>query len=472
MRARLGLWPHLLLVAAVGILVASGSIVFLVHRYMVQAYAQRLRLQEAGTARTLDAVLEEAYLGGGESALQFVVPSLARYLGGRIVVYAPTAGGRRRIADSDPGAPLPQGGVSLPLPLVDALGRPVATGYLILANPLTPALGPLDRQLARALIAPAAAGFAGALLLSLLLLERIALPLMQLAAAARRFAKGDLHARVPVRGPREVAEVASEFNRMAEGLARAQTQQRALVADVAHELRTPLTVLRGYVEALRDGLADPDPETVNLIHTETLQLQRLVDDLQDLAQADAADLHLQWGVVDPAELLSTAAAGFRLQAEAKGVQLLTDIPSDLPRLLADRRRLGQVTDNLLANALRYTGPGGTVSLVARLVPDAVRVEVRDTGTGIAAEHLPYLFDRFYRVDPSRARDTGGSGLGLTIARRLVEAHGGEIGVDSAPERGSTFWFTVPLDPPPAGHPAGPLQAGEPARAAGLPGGSR
>ncbi len=472
MKTRIGLWPHLLLVAAVGILVASGSIVFLVHRYVVQVYAQVLQHQDAGTASALDAVLENAYLTGGVSGLQFVLPSLARYVGGRIIIYSAATGSRRLLADSAPGQPIPQGGVTLPLPLEDVLGQPVARGYLILANPLTPALGPFDRILARALFLPAAAGFTGALLLSLLLLQRIALPLMQLTAAARRFALGDLRARVPVRGPREVAEVATEFNRMAEGLARAQTQQRALVADVAHELRTPLTVLRGYVEALRDGLADPDAETVGLIHTETLQLQRLVEDLQDLAQADAAELHLQREVVDPVELLSTEAAGFRLQAEARGVDLAADLPDGLPPLLVDRRRLAQVTDNLLANALRYTPSGGTISLSARTDGDRLRVTVRDTGPGIAVEHLPFLFDRFYRVDPSRARETGGSGLGLTIARRLVEAHGGEIGVTSAPGQGSTFWFTVPLDRPSRDRPPEAATAHRPASAGDASGAAR
>lgn len=442
---RAGLWLHLALVAAVGILVATGTLLFLFHRATSGAYAASVRGAQIRTASQVGHVLEAAYIAGGLPGVRAVLPALAHALGGRIEIYSSA---QVLVADSDPGTPVPRTGqdITFGLALVDPLGGAPMAAYLMMPNPVDQLLNPFDRQLARALLRPAAAGFAVALLISLLLLRRIARPLLELARAARRFGRGELEARVPVAGPREVAELAVEFNRMAEELERARRRQRALVADVAHELRTPLTVIRGYVEAMRDGMADPDPATVAVLHEETVQLQKLVEDLQDLAQADAAELRLQREPVDLPELLETVARGFALQAEQKGVRLEVDRDGRLPAVAADRRRLGQVVHNLVANALRYTPPGGRVALAAGLEDGHLRVTVADNGPGIAAEHLPYVFDRFYRVDPSRTRETGGSGLGLTIARRLVEAHGGEIGVDSSPGAGSRFWFTLPLQP--------------------------
>jgi two-component system sensor histidine kinase BaeS len=439
---RLGLWPHLMLVAAVGILVATGSVIYLGHRAASAVYAASLRRRAQGEVGALRWVLESAYLQGGMPEVRAVLPQLAAFLDGRIQILGPT--GRAVLADSAPGQPVPGSAVVFSLPLFDSLGDPAAVARFILPNPVSAPFGPVDQSLARALLLPTLAGFGGALLISLILLRRVAAPLMALAAAARRFATGDLALRIPVAGPREVAELAAEFNRMAEALERAHAQQRALVADVAHELRTPLTVLRGYLEALRDGVVEPDQATIALIHAEAVHLQRLVEDLQDLAQADAAELRLELAPLEPSELLRAAAAGFDLQAEAKGIHLEVDVPVDLPPVRGDRRRLTQVVHNLLANALRYTPAGGRVTLSARADAATLTVAVADTGPGIAAEHLPFLFDRFYRVDPSRARETGGSGLGLTIAKRLVEAHGGTIGVRSSPGAGSTFWFTVPL----------------------------
>ena len=201
--------------------------------------------------------------------------------------------------------------------------------------------------------------------------------------------------------------------------------------------------MRGYLEALKDGVTPATPETLDVVHAEALQLGRLVSDLQDLAQADAAQLALDPQPCDLRGLLETQVAGFALQAAGKGVRLALAASPDLPHARVDEQRIAQVVHNLVANALRYTPAGGEIRLSAQAEGGAVRVEVADTGPGIAPEHLERVFDRFYRVDPSRARQTGGTGLGLTIAKRLVEAHGGRIGASSVPGQGSRFWFVLP-----------------------------
>jgi signal transduction histidine kinase len=447
---RPGIWPHLLLAAAVGIAVAMGSLAYGIHRVARLQYGSAARYAAVRQARTVAQSVWRLYAYGGLALVRAELPGVAAQAGIRLALLGP---GGQILADSQPGAALgcPHG-LEERLQFVDAFGRPIASVYYCAPDPARTALRAFDLQVIRGLAWPGALGFLGALGVSLLLGRRIALPLSALAAAARRYARGELAVRVPVQGPAEIALLAAEFNRMAEGLEQAQRQRRALVADVAHELRTPLTVLRGYLEALKDGVMAAEPEVLDVIHAEVLQLQRLVEDLQDLAQADASELTLHPEPVDLRALLPRVAAGFALEAAHKGVRLETEVAPDLPLVRADPRRVGQVVHNLIANALRYTPAGGSIRLTAAAVAGAVRVEVADTGSGIAPEHLPHIFDRFYRVDPSRARETGGSGLGLTIAKRLVEAHGGSIGVESAVGAGSRFWFTLPLGTAPAERP--------------------
>lgn len=442
-RLRLGIWPHLLLTAAVGILFAVGVIGYTAQRQLRLQYERSVRATLIHQAVGLRSSLNVDYLMGGVGALKAVVPQLANEVRGRISVVDASG---TVVADSQPGAPSACHGIGFTAPLQDASGRTVLQADICVPNPVRAGMGLLDRQLARALALPGIAGFLGALAVSLLLARRIATPLSVLSRAARRFGAGDLRARVPERGPREVAVLSAEFNRMAEGLEDAQRQRQALVADVAHELRTPLTVLRGYLEALHDGLAVADADTLGVVHDEALNLQRLVDDLQDLAQADAAELGLDPRPVEIHEALRGVAAGFALQAGQRGVGITVDA-APCPPVLADGRRIGQVVHNLVGNALRYTPTGGEIRLVARPDGACCRVEVADTGIGIAPADLPRVFERFYRVDPSRARETGGSGLGLTIAKRIVEAHGGAMGVESTLGQGTRFWFTLPFSGP-------------------------
>jgi two-component system sensor histidine kinase BaeS len=231
---------------------------------------------------------------------------------------------------------------------------------------------------------------------------------------------------------------------MAGDLERAERLRRNLVADTAHELRTPLSNIQGYLEAIRDGVVQPDTATINSIHEEVILLSRLIDDLQELALAEAGKLNMVRQAENISTIINQAVAAMQPRASAKGVSLLTDLPDGLPLCDIDSHRISQVLRNLMDNAVVHTPEGGTVTVAARHQDKWIEVSVTDTGEGIPAEDLPNIFERFYRVDQSRARATGGHGLGLTIAKRLVEAHGGKIDVQSELGKGSRFTFTLPV----------------------------
>ncbi len=310
---------------------------------------------------------------------------------------------------------------------------------------LQPALvDTVQRAMATSLAIAVVAALLTALAVSLFVARRIVAPVQAMARASLRIAGGHYHERVPVPSDDELGELAAQFNRMAESLQQVEERRRNLIADVAHELRTPLTSIAGYMEGLMDGVIPPEPETFHRAHREAVRLQRLVDDLQELSRAEAGQVPMRLRSVEVGELLDAAVARLRPQFEDKGVALTVQTAPGLPPVLVDPDRIGQVLTNLLGNALQYTPPGGAVAVRATSQQDLVAIAVADTGIGIAPEHLPHIFDRFYRVDRSRARASGGSGIGLTIVRHLVEAHGGSVRAESAgPGRGSTFTVTLP-----------------------------
>ncbi|MET8377120.1 HAMP domain-containing sensor histidine kinase [Streptomyces microflavus] len=274
---------------------------------------------------------------------------------------------------------------------------------------------------------------------------RLVRPLHALTGAAQRMRDGEEHASVPVRGDDEIGRLAAAFNDMSAHRARLEEQRKAMVSDVAHELRTPLSNIRGWLEAAQDGLADPDPAFVDSLLEEAVQLQHIIDDLQDLAAADAGVLRLHPEPVPVGELLGQVAAAHQARAETAGVTL-TVVAGAAPVLHADPVRLRQAVGNLVSNAVRHTPAGGTVTLRAYGEgpgPEVVVIEVADTGTGIPAADLPYVFDRFWRAEKSRSRRTGGSGLGLAIVRKLAEAHGGTAGATSTEGKGSAFTLRLP-----------------------------
>lgn len=286
-----------------------------------------------------------------------------------------------------------------------------------------------------------------ALLLSLVLSRRVLAPVRALTLAARRLGGRDFSQRIELKARGELGELTQAFNSMASDLEHAEKLRQNMVADIAHELRTPLSNIRGYIEAIQDGLIAPDATVVRSLHEEANLLSRLIDDLHDLALADAGELKLFCQAEDITKLINQIAASVKTKASAKGVSLSISLPENLPPVNIDAQRISQVVRNLIENAVAHTTKGDSITVSARQQNSWVEISVADTGEGIPAEHLDNIFERFYRVDRSRTRATGGSGLGLTIAKYLVEAHGGKITVRSAPEEGSLFSFTLPVATP-------------------------
>jgi len=269
-------------------------------------------------------------------------------------------------------------------------------------------------------------------------------PLANIMAAADALAEGDLSVRAPEQGPGEFRRMARSFNHMAEELERDEQRRRNLTADVAHELRTPLHILQGNLEGILDGVYEPTDKQIQAMLDETHLLTRLVDDLQTLSQAEADQLSLQIEQVEVDDLLRDVHTSFSGLAESESIDLRLDLADARLAVTADAGRMDQVLGNLVVNALHHTPAGGCITLAAESIPTGVRISVSDSGEGIPAEDLPYVFDRFWRGDRSRTRATGtGSGLGLAIARQLVRAQQGQISVGSVVGQGTTFVIELP-----------------------------
>jgi two-component system, OmpR family, sensor histidine kinase BaeS len=281
-----------------------------------------------------------------------------------------------------------------------------------------------------------------ALLLGSLLAYTLTRSLRELTEATVAIAHGNLGQQVRVRSKDELGELAASFNQMSVDLEQATRARRQMTADIAHDIRSPLSVLTGYAEALSDGKLAGDAEVYKILNQETRHLGRLVDDLRTLSLADAGELPLVLQNIAPEELLARAANAHRVQAEGKKVALQVQAEASLPEIQVDLERMAQVLGNLLRNALRYTPEGGKIHLSATLAGDLVCLAVSDNGAGIAAEDLPYIFERSYRGDRARNQVEGESGLGLAIARSLVEAQGGKISVESQLGEGAKFTIAL------------------------------
>lgn len=312
-----------------------------------------------------------------------------------------------------------------------------------------------------ALLISTTAAFVSAIIVSLFVSRRVVTPIRQMMQASQRIADGRYQERVEVTGQDELGQLAHSFNQMAATLEQTESIRRDLIGNVAHELRTPLASIKGYMEGMMDGVLPAEPNTFQQIYHEADRLQRLVNDLQELSRVEAGAFDLKRRSLLINSLVEQTAARLRPQFEEKGVNLKLDLPENLPQVLADEDRISQVLLNLVGNALQYTPTAGTVTIsVQSPIPALPReasnlpetrqaaqlpISISDTGLGIPLEHLPHIFNRFYRVDKSRSRVGGGSGIGLTIAKHLVEAHDGHIWAESPGSgQGSTFTFSLPL----------------------------
>ncbi len=344
------------------------------------------------------------------------------------------------------GEMLPADVVAQGLPLT-LNGQPIGT--LLNVRPADVALDAQGqaflRQVQTSLLWAALLAAALSLGLGVLISRVLTAPLARLTRASQAIAGGDLSQRVPVAVANrdEIGDLGAAFNGMASSLAEAETLRKNLIADISHELRTPLAVVQGNLQAILDGVYPLEMAQVAGVYDETLLLTRLVDDLHELALAEAGQLRLERAPVDLAALARTAVGQFGPAAEAAGVRLALSTAEDAPAVLGDADRLAQVLRNLLSNALRHTAAGGQVAVQVSRAGEQAEIRVADTGTGIAPEDLPYVFDRFYRGDKGGSRRGGGAGLGLAITRQLVAAHGGRIAVARQAGAGATFTVTLP-----------------------------
>ena len=320
------------------------------------------------------------------------------------------------------------------------------------ASPLRAALQEgFLRTTRRALILAGCAAAAAGIVLSLFLLRHMTRPLRRLDTAAKRIAKGKFDERVEIETSDEIGDLASSFNEMAESLERSEEAKRRMIADISHELRTPLTAIRTVIDGLRDRLIEPGEETYAAIQDRILLLTRLVEDLHQLALADSGRLSIDREPVSLARIIDGIVETIGVQLEDSGITLARSIDPGLPRVAVDRQRIEQVLLNLIANAIRHTPQGGRIEISARKRDeDSLLVSVCDTGEGIDPFDLPHIFERFYRADTARTGE-GGAGLGLPIAKALIEAHGGEIWAEASDTGGACFHFTLPIvkgEPPP------------------------
>lgn len=329
------------------------------------------------------------------------------------------------------------------------LGSGMMGGQGLSGSAVTTSLDAAFRQaLMQGLILATALATVGALVLSYFVARQIAHPVQQMLKATQRIGSGHYAERVVVPTANtgdELGQLATSFNEMANALEQTERRRVELVGDVAHELRTPITTLTGYLEGLLDGVVEPSPETWAKLHTETLRLRRLVDDLQELSRAEARQLPLHNTRISPASVISAARERVESHYAEKGLKLDLGPLTGFPEIIADQDRAVQALTNLLTNALRYTPAPGHVEITVTREGNMLAFHVRDTGVGIAPENLPRVFERFYRVEKSRTRALGGSGIGLTISKALVEAMHGTIRAESAGlGKGSAFTITLPI----------------------------
>ncbi|MHC1783218.1 MAG: sensor histidine kinase [Anaerolineaceae bacterium] len=295
----------------------------------------------------------------------------------------------------------------------------------------------------RALFASLGGALLVALVLGILLARTLIYPLKALTEAANLIAEGNLEQQVQVNSKDEIGQLASAFNLMSKEVSRVNGLRRQMTADIAHDLRTPLTTIAGYIESMQEGVLKPTPERLALIYSEIEVLQNLVGDLRMLSRVDAGDLTFNCQNIAPGYLLERASASFQQQAEKQQITIKAESESGLPDIFIDEDRMMRVLGNLISNALRFTPSGGLIQMRAKAVENGVEIEMKDNGSGISPEELPFLFDRMHRIDKARSDVSGETGLGLAIVKALVIAQGGSVQVSSKLGEGTTFTLEFP-----------------------------
>lgn len=308
-----------------------------------------------------------------------------------------------------------------------------------------------NKAVNESLIFSAAAAFISAVIVSLFVSKQVVAPIRRIMVASQHIADGHYSERIQIPGSLdieemdELAQLSLSFNQMTLELEKAETLRKQLIGDIAHELRTPLATIKGSMEGLMDGVLPAGQDTYHQVYQEAKRLQRLVDDLQDLNRVESGAIQLNLEKYPVKELVEITQRRLLRQFDDKGVLLELDIPDDLPKVSVDVDRIGQVFINLIGNSLQYTPSGGVVTVMAKEKKDQILVTISDSGIGISPENLSNIFTRFYRVDKSRSRAGGGSGIGLTIAKHLVESHGGKIWAESPGlGKGSTIRVLLPI----------------------------
>jgi len=443
------LWVRLLVVTVLPVLISVVSIAFLANYITIGQFESFIGEDIQQRDERLERVMERYYQDQGNWAgVGSTVQRMSQLTGERLVLSDQTG---KVVADSGGQLVDQQVGRNWrrPISLEDADNVRVGMLYV---NPLLQSRAGSLRiqafleQVNRLLVIGCVLAVIAGVALTVLFSNRLRQELAVLIRVTRQIGHGELSLRVPTPETGDLAELGASINRMAEDLERQLRARQQMVADVAHELRNPLQNINGYIEGLRDGVVQADDRTLSVLSTETAVLRRLVDELQDLSLADSGHLVVELAPVHAQEQVAALVESMRPRADELGLTLENHVTEDLPPVEADERRLRQVLANLLQNAFAYTGAGGRVWLSSRELPGEVEITVSDTGSGIAAADQERIFERFFRVDPARSRSTGGAGLGLTIARELVRAMKGEIGVTSALGQGSHFCVRLPSAP--------------------------
>jgi signal transduction histidine kinase len=446
----------LLLVVAVSV----GLTAYLTHHRTTSEFGTFIAQSRASYLQRTEERLKEFYtVNGGWSGVQGLLENSPVFLNDRLIL---TDSSGTIIGDTNGewlGQTAASEGLSKPTNIAVS-GQDVGKLYVLSSGMVTiqfiiPGIAPPSQpapfspeqsflnHVNMSLLIAGLVGAAVAILLGLFLTRQFTKPIRALKKGAARIASGDLSYRVDVKSGDEFGELASSFNSMAASLDSSEQSRRRLFADIAHELRTPLSVIGGTVDAMLDGVYEPSADNLNSIKEETKVLTRLVAELRDLTLAESGHLKLSIEPTNMAELVRRRASQAEVIAREKNITLSTDIAEGLPEIEADGKRIEQVVANLLDNALNHTPSSGRVMVAVSADKGDVLVSVSDTGEGIPAEHLPYIFERFYKVDDARSRKTGGAGLGLAIAKQMVELHGGKIWVESEAGKGSRFSFTLP-----------------------------